>query len=82
MHTDQHNYQARNSPFQNHPFKGEQGELQFYFRKIPLHQQNFLVISVLSNSPWLSRNLKNVQTVSTKLFLIGNTCINISTNQG
>jgi len=41
-------------------FKGELGELEFYFRKIPLHQQNFLVISVLSvlemenygNSQW------------------------------
>jgi len=33
--------------------KGELGELDFYFRKIPLHQQKFLVVSVLSNSPWL-----------------------------
>jgi len=24
--------------------KGELGELEFYFRKIPLHQQNFLVV--------------------------------------
>jgi len=38
--------------------KEELGELQFYFRKIPLHQQKFLVVSVLSNSPWLLRNFK------------------------
>jgi len=43
------------------PFlKGELGELKIYFRKIPLHQQKFLVVSVLSNSPWLPRNSKNV----------------------
>jgi len=24
-----------------------------------LHQQKFLVVSVLSNSPWLPKNLKN-----------------------
>jgi len=40
------------------PLKGELGELQIYFRKIPLHQQKFLVVSVLSNLPWLPRNLK------------------------
>jgi len=39
-------------------FKGELQEFEFYFRKIPLHQQKFLVVSVLSNSPWLPRNLK------------------------
>jgi len=39
--------------------KGELGELQLYFRKIRLHQQKVLVVSVLSNSPWFSRNLKN-----------------------
>jgi len=38
--------------------KGELVELQFYFRKIPLHQQKFLVVSVLPNSPWLPRNVK------------------------
>jgi len=32
-------------------FKGKLGELQFYFRKKPLHQQKFLVVSFLSNSP-------------------------------
>jgi len=26
--------------------KGELGEVEFYFRKIPLHQQKFLVVSV------------------------------------
>jgi len=41
-------------------FKGELGELQIYFRKIPLHQQNFSVVSILSNSLWLLKNLKNV----------------------
>jgi len=36
----------------NHYYiKGEVGKLKFYFRKIPLHQQKILVISVLSNSP-------------------------------
>jgi len=39
--------------------KGELGELEFYFREIPLHQQKVLVVSVLSNSSWLQRNLKN-----------------------
>jgi len=38
--------------------KGELGKLQFYFRKINLHQQTILVVSVLSNSPWMSKNLK------------------------
>jgi len=54
-------------------FKGELGKLQIYFRKIPLHQQKYLVISVLSNLPWLQRNLKNVQYETTKLFSVGNT---------
>jgi len=39
-------------------YKGELGELQFYFGTIPLHQQKCLVVSVLSNSPWLLINLK------------------------
>jgi len=39
-------------------FKGELGELEFYLKKIPLLQQKFLVVSVLSNSPWLPKNLK------------------------
>jgi len=30
--------------------KGELGEIQIYFRNIPLHQQKFLVVSVLFNS--------------------------------
>jgi len=47
-----------------------------------MHQQIFLVVSVLSNSPWLPRNLKNVQNETTKRFLIGNTNINISIIQG
>jgi len=38
-----------------------------------MHQQKFLVVSVLSNSPWLQRNLKNVQNETTKLFSVGNT---------
>jgi len=33
-----------------------------------LHQQKFLVVSVLSNSPWLPRNLKNIQNETIKLF--------------
>jgi len=33
----------------NTVLKVELGEFQIYFRKIPLHQQNFLVVSVLSN---------------------------------
>jgi len=48
--------------------KGELGELEFYFRKIPLHQQNFLVVSV----PWLPRNLKMDQNEVTKHFSVGN----------
>jgi len=42
--------------FFNH--NGKLEEFQIYFRKIPLQQQTFLVVSVLSNSPWLPRNLK------------------------
>jgi len=57
--------------------KGEIGELQFYFRKIPLHQQKFLVVSVFSNLPWLPRNLKKFQNKSTKRFSVGNTKVNI-----
>jgi len=53
--------------------KEELGELQIYFRKIPLHQQKFLVFLVLSNSPWLPRNLKNVQNETTKFFSVGKT---------
>jgi len=41
-------------------FKGEQGVIQFHFRKIPLHQQKFFLVTVLSNSPWLPRNLKKM----------------------
>jgi len=41
--------------------KGEQGEFQIYFRKLSLHQQKFLVVSVLSNSPCLPRISKNVR---------------------
>jgi len=36
----------------------EQEVIQFYFRKIPLHKQRYLVISVFSNSLWLPRNFK------------------------
>jgi len=39
--------------------KGEQGVIQFYFKEIPQHQRNFLVVSVLFNSLWLPRNFKN-----------------------
>jgi len=38
--------------------KGELGEFHIYFRKIPLHQQKFLVVSVLSILLWLPRYLK------------------------
>jgi len=31
----------------------EQEIIQFYFRKIPLHQQKFLVVSIFSYSLWL-----------------------------
>jgi len=53
--------------------KGELGEFQIYFRKIPLHQQKFLVVLVLYNLPWLLRNMKSVQNVTTKVFSVGNT---------
>jgi len=39
--------------------KGNKVNWNFFFRKIPLYQQKILVVSVLSNSPWLARNLKN-----------------------
>jgi len=57
--------------------KEGQGEFQIYFRKIPLHQQNFLVVSVLSNSLGCRGIWKNVQNETTKLFSVGNTTINI-----
>jgi len=64
--------------------KGELREIQIYFRKIPLHQQKFLLVSVLFNSPWLPSEKfeKTVQNETTKPFSVGNTSINISTNQG
>jgi len=37
-----------------------------------LHQQKFLVVSVLSNSPWLPTNLKMDQREVTKHFSVGN----------
>jgi len=39
------------NPVLKNLLKGKLGEFQIYFKKIPLHQQHFLVISVLSNSP-------------------------------
>jgi len=33
---------------------------------MPLNQQKFLVVSVLSNLPWLPRNWKNVRNETTK----------------
>jgi len=51
----------------------EIGELQIYFRKIPLHQQKFLVVSFFFNLRWLPKNLKNVQNETNKLFSVGNT---------
>jgi len=40
--------------------KGELRELEFYFRKIPrVASTKIFGVSVLSNSAWLSRNLKN-----------------------
>jgi len=60
-----------------HCLKGELGEIQVYFRKIPLYQQKFLMVSVLSSSPWLLRYLKNVQNETTKRFSVGNTKVNI-----
>jgi len=53
--------------------KEELGEIQIYFWKIPLHQQKLLVFSVVSNSPWLPKNLKNIQNEITKIFSVGNT---------
>jgi len=54
-------------------------EIQKMHRKTPLHQQKFLVVSVLSNSPWLPRNLKTVQNETNKHFSAGtgNTKVNI-----
>jgi len=58
------NSERQNLFISNH-IKGELGELHIYFRKIPLHQRKFLVVSVLSNLPWLPRNLKNIQNETT-----------------
>jgi len=41
-------------------FKGELGELEFYFRRIPLHPQKFLLVSVLSNSPWFAEKFEKL----------------------
>jgi len=40
-----------------------------------------MIVSVLFILPWLPRNLKNVQNETSKLFSVGNTNINIPTNQ-
>jgi len=54
--------------------KGELEELQIYFRKLPVHQQNFLVISVHSNLPWLPKKFEKMSKKKlTKLFSVGNT---------
>jgi len=54
--------------------KGKLGEFRVYFRKILLHQQKFLVVSVLSYLPWLPRNLKKCPKWNYyKLFSVGNT---------
>jgi len=53
--------------------KGELREFTDLFRKIPLHQQKTLMVSVFSNSPWLPRNLKDVQNKITKRFSVSNT---------
>jgi len=45
-----------------HVLKGEQGLIQCYFRKIPLHQQKLLVVSVLCNLPWSPKNVQNETT--------------------
>jgi len=52
--------------------KGELGKFQIYFRKMSLHQQKFLLVSVISNSSWLLKNLKN-ENETTKLFSVDNT---------
>jgi len=55
--------------------KEELGVLEFYFRKIPLHQQKFFVFRGLgfSNSPWLPRIWKMDQNEVSKHFSVGNT---------
>jgi len=52
--------------------KGELGELVFYIRNTPASTK-ILVVSILSNSPWLPKNLKNGQNEVTEHFLVGNT---------
>jgi len=47
------NLWACHNTLHDYIIKGKLGEFQIYFRKIPLHQQKFFVVSVLSNSPWL-----------------------------
>jgi len=60
--------------------KRKLGEIQIYFKKIPLHQQIFLVVSVLSNSPWLPRNFsKNVQNETAKRFSVGSINVAVAT---
>jgi len=53
--------------------KGELGEFQIYFRKIPLHQQNFWWFRFFLIPLGCLRYLKNVQNETTKLFSVGNT---------
>jgi len=48
--------------------KGELGEFQIYFRKIPLHQQKLLVVLLFSNSPWLPRKGELERTETNKNF--------------
>jgi len=45
------------SKFKNY-VKVRTRRMQFYLRKISLHQQKILIVSVLSNSPWLPKTLK------------------------
>jgi len=57
--------------------EAKQGVIQFYFRKIPLHQQIFLVVLVC-NSMWLPRYLKNLSKMKLlSAFQFGNIKVNI-----
>jgi len=64
-------------PKMENSIKGELGVIQIYFRKIPLHQQNLLVVSVPSNLPFAKIFEKMSKMKLLKHFSVGNTKVYI-----
>jgi len=62
-------------------FKRNNETSRFTLERYPCINKIFRWSRFFLNSPWLPRNSKNIQNETTKLFSVGNTNINISTNQ-